>query len=273
MSGLNTLVKAGGDQLADMDELDLLLMQELEEEGDAGFDLMASKLKMMAGGTLAFDLDGEVIKPPVTGIVLVAQGVRGWFARKNILSDMPLCSSPDGVRGHFDYDAPSEVLQAAMNYQSTHPALRVLDDENRPDAWDCASCPMRQYGSAKDSDGSACKPRRRMVVLLEGFATPILLSLPQMSMKAWNRYASTQKGQRRAYFGVWTDIGLEEAKSRDGVKYATATFSFNRICTPEEKRAVLEVRKQYEELIRTAGVTRDEYSEAGEVVDGVGTPF
>ena len=145
------------------------------------------------------------------------------------------CASRDGVTGAFNMG--SDLLRKAYQYPTVHPALPMIDAgaDMSLTHFECATCPLAKF---IDGKGTPCKELRRLLVLIEGMASPVILTVPTGSLSAFDRYASAQKAQARRYFTVWTRFELEKAESKmAGAKYARLKLSFSKACTPEEARA------------------------------------
>lgn len=255
----------------ELTETDLAMLVEMEAEGDAGFDFTPLRLKFPTGGvTNSFVLsDGETLKAPVKMIVAVAQRSRAYWPSKKTLGKAPLCSAPDGVTGHFDVAAVDQIKIAdAAKTGARHPALLASDMETAAGPWECAACPLSQWGSVGDEGrGQACKAMRRLLVVVEGWAMPAVLTLPPTSIKVWDGFASGLKQRGQAYFSRWATVGLESAISVDGTTYAVIKVESGAPLTPGEAAEVLALRAQYAELVRVMDLTPDDYNTDAPTVD------
>ena len=92
------------------------------------------------------------------------------------------------------------ISDAKMFETFRHPALDGLNVEEAAGPWGCAECPLNQWGSG-NGRGKACKDLRRLIVLVEGWSMPAIMTLPPTSVKAFDTYASAQARTRgNAYF-------------------------------------------------------------------------
>lgn len=101
---------------------------------------------------------------------------------------------------------------------------------------------------------------------------PAIITLPPTSVKVWDAYASAvarTKGQ--AYFTAWTKFDLDQATSTAGIKYGVLKASVAKPLSADETRAVLDIRRQYADLVRNLGIDADDYAttdaNGGRVVD------
>lgn len=57
--------------------------------------------------------------------------------------------------------------------------------------------------------GKACKEKRRLLVLPDGWAAPVIMNLPTMSVKNWDASCSTLRTKlRKPFFGVKTRFAI-----------------------------------------------------------------
>ena len=251
--------------------LEQAVLAEMEHEGNAGYEFIPERIKLGAGGMLAFQAsDGSILQPPFEGVIVIAQRARAYWPVKGTGSTPPLCSSNDGVAGWFD---PHSALAAdAAAQRVKHPAVTVLDDAEAQGPWPCAACPLSQWGSAPVGNGQHCKSLRRLVVLIKGWAAPVLLTLPPTSVKIWDQYVSGRKSRGRAYFDAWSKIGLASDKSQTGESYAKLSISAGALLDEVQLADVIAMRRQYEALVREMGIAADDYDTSAPTVQGDPVP-
>lgn len=268
MTNALTLLSNGKAELTPLQEA---ILQEMEADAGNAYDYVPTRIKFPSGGMMAFSTnDGDIIKPPFTAIVAVAQKARAFWPDKDTQGLPPLCASPDGSHGMFDTSAKEQV-QAALGLPFQHPALSMLDPEAAKGPHACATCAMAQWGSG-GGRSMACKSLRRLVLVVEGWSMPAIITLPPTSVKVWDSYASTRARDRgQAYFTCWTKFDLDPATSNAGIKYGILKASVAKPLTEEETRAVIDIRRQYSDLVRSLGIDADDYATAdtngGRVVD------
>ena len=138
--------------------------------------------------------------------------------------------------------------------------------------FDCATCPLAQWGSVHQGGvmgkGQACKTLRRLVVLVDGWAQPALLTLPPTSVKPWDTYASVLARNKSAYFAHRTLLTLAGQKSATNDAYSMVEVESDGLLSKEEVGAVIAIRREFESLVRNMPIDGSEY----EVVDENGTP-
>jgi len=238
------------------------VLAEMEIDNGGAYDYIPTRLKFPSGGMMAFSVDDtDTIKPPVKAIIAVSQKARAFWPAKDTAGQPPLCSSPDGLMGHFD--AASEQVKDAATMAFRHPALDTLNPEEAAGPWPCNGCPLAEWGSGKGR-GRACKDLRRLIVLVEGWTMPAIMTLPPTSIKPFDMYASAcARTKGSAYFTNVTRIELSQETNGDGIKFSVAKFALDRPLNETELQAVFEVRRQYAELVRSLSIGGDDYNTEG----------
>jgi hypothetical protein len=275
----NALAVLNSGKLA-LSDLEQAILEEAAHDA-AAYDPIPTRLTISPGGTnILMTSDGEALKA-LTGIIVISQKARVYWPEKGS-GTPPMCSSPDGAHGYLALEPTDAQWKAAGTARQPHPALPILDNgEELPAAIACAACPLSQFGSAHQGGtgkGQACKSLRRLVVLADGWAQPALFTLPPTSIKSFDTYASSLARGRSAYFAVRTKITLEAQKSGNGDPYSVATFSQAGALSEGEIAAVIDIRRQFEALVRTMPIDSTDYDSAppmqtGDPTDANGVPL
>lgn len=262
---------------AGLSEVEAMILAESAGEKHA-FNTIPTKITIAPGGIGAFATqDGETMKS-ITGVVAISQIARAYWPEKSSKRP-PLCSSPDGVLGVLNQKPEQDQVSAAANATTPHEAIRLFDAGDAvPPTFSCAACPMAQWGSAhqggKASNSQACKELRRLVVLVDGWTQPALLTLPPTSVKTWDAFCSAQQRNRSAYWAVRIKVGLDKQNSQGGDAYSTVVIEpVERLTDKTILQAVVRIREEYAKLVREMSITGDEYRTTGDgdVVDGTAT--
>ena len=247
----------------ELTELEQAILAETQDDVNA-FDYIPTRIKFPSGDVNAFITnDGDMLKPPFTAIIAVSQKARAFWPNKDTQGIPPLCASPDGVRGWFDTESDQAKDAALLHVK--HPALGKLDNGG---PYDCARCPLAQWGSG-DGRGQACKSLRRLMVLVDGWSMPAILTVPPTSIKALDFYASARARTRgQSYFTTWTEFGLSEKKSDStNIKYKVLTLTPGRALDEAETAEVIAIRHQYAQMVRELGITGEDYDTGGDIVE------
>ncbi len=279
MSIANAIVLVTGAQLAggDLTEVEQMIMAERAVEQHA-FTLIPTKLTIAPGGIGVFASSGGETFKTLTGVVAVSQIARAYWPEKGTSKRPPLCSSGDGVYGIINPQPEQEQVDAGRTARVPHEAIRLADAGRAvPEAYSCAECPLSKWESAhqggRQGRRQACKELRRLVLLVDGWTQPVLLTLPPTSAKVWDQFCSDQELKRSSYFATRVELGLEKATAEDGAPYNTITVKATGSLKgdPVLVKAVIDIRREFESLVRSMGITPDEYrtgDAAGATVDG-----
>ena len=231
----NEIVKAGTFNLTTINgDLAEAVAEEMDGLGALSFD----RVKIPAGGGIAFELPGEdednpESSPAIVGVILDHHPVNAYWAEKFSGGNaQPDCSSFDGKKG----------------------ALRETGEIR-----DCASCPYNQFGS--DGRGKACKNVHRLYILREGNPVPIILALPPSSLKSLRDYIGKKillKGLR--CFQAITKITLKKEVNADNITYSRAVFAFQDALTPEQQQQIEGMRAMVKATRQQVDIVDDDYT-------------
>ena len=256
------LIQLGG-QTA-LTEVEAAILAEMQDESNA-YDPQFPRIKVAPGGIGQF-LVGEDTAKSFTGVVVISRKIRGYWPDSGTGAP-PLCSSPDGAHGLFNSDAPDTDYAAAMKTKFPHRGVVMLTENlPLPTHFDCASCPLSQWGSEHQrrggaGKGKACKEMRRLLVLVDGFAMPAIFNLPPTSIRAWDSFASGLAARRSAYFAVKVKFELDSAKATGGETYNVVKVSLAGALDAGQVGMVGEIRRQYMEFFAGMAIDSSEYDE------------
>lgn len=118
-------------------------------------------------------------------------------------------------------------------------------DCDDPQCDSCVTCKLNKFGSAVGSDGKsgkgkACANNRRLVLKVQGYDMPVLLSIPPTSRKNMDNYLKMLSAgeQKVPFFAMVTTFTFDEDSD-----YPVVEFSLGKFLSPEEYRACKEFRK------------------------------
>lgn len=257
---MNALTKFQGGQIQ-LTEAEALILAEMGEDA-AAYDMQPARIKVAPGGIGQFIMGDETAKS-FSAVVAISQKIRGYWPETGT-GQAPICSSPDGNIGIFDADLSDDRFKAATSTKAPHPGV-ILLSENKPlpDFFQCATCPMNQWGSEhqrRAGKGKACKEMRRLLLLIDGWALPAILALPPTSIRSWDAYCSALQSKKGAYFAVKTKFALDSAKAQGGETYNIVQVSAESpIKDVESLKLIGEIRRQYRELVAAMPVVAEEY--------------
>ncbi len=98
---------------------------------------------------------------------------------------------------------------------------------------DCEHCANNQFGSGENG-AKACKERRRLYLLLDGEAFPMVLSLPTGSLKDFSRYLMRCLPKWGKSSAGITRFSLTKAINKGGIAYTKVRFHMDRALTDGE---------------------------------------
>ncbi len=257
MTGELTIFGGNGTALSEVQQS---ILAEMKSEAERhAFEFSPTRIKLPAGGLMVFTTsDGDTLQP-FTGVIAVAQMARAYWPTKTSSGAPPLCSSPDSMQGWLADAPPQEQVQEALRQVAVHPGIAYAEDYKGP--FECSTCALSAWGTGSGR-GQACKTLRRLLVLVEGWTAPAVLTLPPTSCKVFDTFASARASRGgRAYFSCKTRFELEKKTNGQGIAYSVIKLSAAGELTDQEQAAVLGIRARYAELVRTMEIEAAEYEE------------
>ncbi len=198
------MVKAGGElevskinvgEIAGMMERTMAALR-----GASEIPLTVFKCPSGGGKTFACS-DEEIDESEIEGVIIAASYTNVyWSAPAGEGNSAPDCVSHDGLSGFYMEDG--EQIE------------RV-----------CRVCPYNRMGSGRGGKGKACKNRARLLMLVEGQALPVEISVPTMSVNNYSRYVMRDLIPRGLEpWQVSTKVKLNGEVSSGGTKYKQMVF-------------------------------------------------
>lgn len=240
-------------------EMDALIAAEIASSEEANaFVFRPVRVTMPTGSKIGqFTIGDSIAVETITGVICVSQPVRAYWPSDKQLGKPPVCSSPDGRSGWLTEGID---LSEALRVRPRHPGLSVLD--TAPIAYSCADCPLSRFSTLNGvRQRPPCKDLRRLLFWIEGWAKPVIITLPPTSIKKLDNFATAQtyKGKQFAYFTCKVTLSLVRNKSEDGFEYYEVKIDHQEELLPEDKGIVLAIRRQYAELVRKLAIASDDY--------------
>jgi hypothetical protein len=114
-----------------------------------------------------------------------------------------------------------------------------------PQAESCAVCDFNKFGSAIDmktgdpGKGKRCANNRRLILKVQGYDMPVLMSIPPTSRKNFDSFLKQISAgeQKVPMFAMVTTFTFD-----DGADWPVIEFSLGKFLSPEEYRACREFR-------------------------------
>lgn len=180
------------------------------------------RIKIPAGGGLAYEVPGDDPESPDSAkefkaVILYHHPISCYYQEEYTGGNNPPdCGSMDGRIG---IEAESGEIRQ------------------------CADCEFNKFGSGKNG-AKACKQKRRIYLLREGEALPIILSLPTGSLAEFSKYVMRLLSKGKKTVSVVTKFTLKKAQNSGGINYSQAVFAVDRNLTEEELKNVLPLAEQ-----------------------------
>ncbi len=210
----------------------------VEDWGDEleGFNLQFDRVKIPSGGGNQFEIvrDGDEsdFVGDVTGVIIDQHACNAYWRDEFAgQGNQPDCASLDGKYGVGDPGGQ------------------------------CHTCHLNTFGSAANGSGKACKNMRRVYILQEGEAFPLLLTLPPTSAPVLGNFLGKRllpKGIRRNEAVV--KVGLTREKNKAGISYSKATFSLEGKLPADKAAEVEQYSKGIRNITRALEVDPNEYN-------------
>lgn len=194
------------------------IMEELN-----GLNISLDKVKIPAGGGLAFEVPGEDPDSPdsekeIIGVIVDHYPLNSfWTEKYNGQNVAPNCYSTDNRIG---IGTPGG---------------------------ECAKCSYNKFGSGEDGQSKACKNAHRLYILRSGELYPVVVTIPPTSLKSLSDYLAKRivtKGLRS--YGVVTKLTLKKATNNTGIAYSQVQFAVVEKLSPENA----EILKKFGDSIR-----------------------
>lgn len=225
----------------DVEDVIGALTENLGNEGASIGDF--KRIKMPAGGGIAWEvptIEGEPdVKRELVGVIVHQRTPRTYFATSFEESEggPPDCRSDDGIRG---IGTPGG---------------------------DCQTCPLAQYDSGRNG-GQACTQQRQFFLLLQdGGAFPVILTLPPTSLKPARAYLVGLAERGIPFSAALTRIGLEKTRNGAGVDYSRVTMTLAGVLDPEARAVAKAYAAAMKPLLDRADVAASADAAAADAFD------
>lgn len=208
------------------------------EEMD-GLTLSFDRIKVPAGGGLAFEVPGENPDSPdmakeVKAVILYHHPIHSYYKEKYTGgNEAPDCGSIDGYVG-------TELESGEVK--------------------DCKECAYNKFGSGENG-GKACKQKRRVYILRENEALPIILSLPTGSLADFSKYIMRLLSKGKKSNTVVTKFTLKKAQNAGGISYSQVVCSIERELEETEIQSISSLSEQVKKFSGKVGFAETESEE------------
>lgn len=194
------------------------------------------RIKIPAGGGLAYEVPSDDVDNPDTvkefrAVILYHHPIHSYYKEKYTGgNEPPDCGSYDG---HYGIVADTGEVK------------------------ECKDCPSNKFGSGENG-AKACKQKRRIYILREGEALPIILSLPTGSLADFSKYIMRLLGKGKKSNSVITKFTLKKAQNSTGINYSQAVLGVDRDLTEAERVIIDGMSEQVKALASKVTEPADE---------------
>ena len=191
-----------------------------------GLEFSFDRVKLPAGGGTAFEIpsaesDESEMAKDITGVIVYNHPAYAYYRDKYTGGNNPPdCGSMDG---HVGIEAETGEVK------------------------NCAECEFSKFGTGKNG-AKACKQKRRIYLLREGEALPIILSLPTGSLGELSKYIVRVRAKYAGTYCVVTKFTLKKAQNSGGINYSQAVFAIDRALTEDELKNIVPMCEQVKAL-------------------------
>lgn len=266
------ILEPGEVALTEQQITEMIAAEMHSDQQSNAFQFLPTRIKMPSGSPPYAFASGDDFMKTFTSVIIVSQSARAYWPGKDTQGLPPVCSSPDGIVGWLADSIDEEQVKIALAQHPTHPGLRSTNAERGPYA--CNRCPLASWGTG-NGRGQACKSLRRLLVWVDGWNMPAILTLPPTSTKAFDEFASARTSKGKAYFACRVEFSLEQKQNGSGIKFAAVKVTKIDELGNADLGVVLSMRNQFTDLIRSMEITAAEYetAEAGDRKGGEEVPF
>lgn len=197
-------------------------MSESLSEEMAGLNITFDRIKVPSGGGIAYEVpsdnpDEPDLQKEFSAVILHHHPVLSYYKEKYTGgNEAPDCVSNDGVNG-------------------------IERDTGECKA--CKDCPLNKFGSGENG-GKACKTKRRIFIIRQGEALPVILSLPTGSITDFSKYIMRLVSKGKKSNQVVTKFSLKKAQNNGGISYSKVVLNTERDLLPEEQKTINGLTKQ-----------------------------
>jgi len=192
----------------------------------AGLSITFDRIKVPSGGGIVFEVPSDNSDEPDTAkeiraVVLYHHPVQSYYKEKFTGgNEAPDCASWDGIHG---------------------------TDKETGEIKTCKDCELNKFGSGENG-GKACKTKRRIFLLMQGTAIPVMFSLPTTSLNDFSKYIMRLVGKGKKSVHVVTKFTLKKEQNAGGITYSKVVVSAERDLSEVELASILPMAEQVKTL-------------------------
>lgn len=234
------------------------------------------RIKIPPGGGLTWlvpDLEaGEIPMKELEGVVILWESPRSYWESKQADGNPPDCASRDGRTpipgGLFAEGGEREADNPAVPAVDRRTGVQLLVGGVPATEHLCTNCPMAQFGTAINDDGTpgkgkACNERRLLYMIRPGEVLPSIVALSPMSIAPMRTFFVKLAAKRLPFHAAVIGLSLKAAEGGPGgkQKFSVAVPRLVRSLNPAERALTLAASEAFKamfqrgELDQGAGIT------------------
>jgi len=193
-----------------------------------GLNLTFDRIKVPSGGGIAYEVpsdnpDEPDTKKEIKAVILYHHPVHAYYKEKFTGgNEAPDCASYDGICG-------------------------IAKDTG--EIKNCKDCELNQFGSGENG-GKACKTKRRVFLLLENSAIPVIFSIPTTSLNDFSKYIMRLIGKNKKSFQVVTKFTLKKEQNAGGITFSKVVINVERDLTEAELKSIMPLTEQVKAIAK-----------------------
>ena len=193
-----------------------------------GLNLTFDRIKVPSGGGLAYEVpsdnpDSPDLAKEIKAVILYHHPVQSYYKEKFTGgNESPDCASYDGIHGV---------------------------EKETGEVKTCKECELNKFGSGENG-GKACKTKRRIFLLLEGSAIPVIFSMPTTSLNDFSKYILRLVGKNKKSFQVVTKFTLKKEQNAGGITFSKVVVNTERDLTENELKSILPMTEQVKAMAK-----------------------
>lgn len=216
----NEIATTSGNEVAVKEENAFAVSADFGEslsEEMQGLSITFDRIKVPSGGGIAYEVpsdnpDEPDSKKEIKAVILHHHPVHSYYKEKFTGgNDSPDCSSFDGINGI---------------------------DKETGEVKPCKDCELNKFGSGENG-GKACKNKRRIFLLLENSAIPVIFSLPTTSLGDFSKFILRLRGKNKKSFQVVTKFTLKKEQNAGGITFSKVVLSTERDLSETELKCIV----------------------------------
>ncbi len=211
----------------DPDEMSAAIHENMGNVAIGRFDLQ--KILVPSGTSGSFwsvaGAEGEKSVKDIEAIIVKWHDARQYYIKsmnEGSSGEPPDCASDDGVQGYGDPTGSGNIK-----------------------TFDCAKCPLAQWGSGKKGRGQACKLQRVLYIVTPDKFLPMVLQIPTGSYNEIKKFFLNMLSEGISYYSAIVSFGLQKTANPDNTAYYVVVPKMVRRLNSDENEFISKYVKSF----------------------------